>query len=118
MERPPRHRFSEDVRSATRAAAARMVKEGSVVGTAEELDAWIAREPAVRASMERGGYGSAFTADDLLPLLHVLVEKGGGVVPRPHDPAAEAPSPARSRWPLLLAALLLVSLLAWLALNR
>ncbi|MEX2583175.1 MAG: hypothetical protein WD766_07865 [Gemmatimonadota bacterium] len=84
--RPPRHRFSDEVRSTTRAIASRMKAEGSVTGTPEELDEWIAREPDIRASLERGGYGRVFTSHDLLPLLHARAgtpeEPREGLAPR------------------------------------
>ena len=91
--RPPRYHFPDEVRSATREMAARTVRDGTVAGTPEELDAWILQAPEVREPLEHGGYTTEFTAADLFPLYEVMVEKAGGVVPR-----AEAAAPARSRW--------------------
>ena len=109
--RPPRHRFSDGVRSATREAAARMVADGTVPATAEELDAWIGAAPAIRDAMVRGGYGAAFGAADLLPLLHVFVEQAGGSVPFVLAPGEVEPAPpARSR--LLLAVVAVVVFVA------
>jgi len=114
--RPPRYRFPDQVRSATREMAARMAREGSVVETPEELDAWIAREPDTRAALEGGGYGTQFTADDLLPLLHVMVGAAGGRVPSAEPP----PRPARPRrlWIALLLVALLVAIAVALAVAR
>ncbi len=94
--RPPRYRFPDEVRNTTRAMASRMVEEGSVVATDDELEGWIAERPEYREPLERGGYGEKFGADDLLPLLHVFVGAAGGAPPRP---AGEAPANAsRGRW--------------------
>jgi hypothetical protein len=67
--REPRYRFPDHVRDTTRTIAGRMDREGNVAQTPEELEAWIADEPEVRASLESGGYGTHFTAADLFPLL-------------------------------------------------
>jgi hypothetical protein len=72
--------------------AAQTVRDGTVAGTPEELDAWILQAPDVREPLERGGYTTEFTAADLFPLYEVMVEKAGGVVPR-----AEAAAPPRTR---------------------
>jgi hypothetical protein len=114
--RAPRHRFSEEVRSATRALAARMVKAGTVPETPAELRARIAETPGIQQSLESDGYGDQFTEDDLFPLFEAFVTKAGGSVPR--APAA-APAPPRiprlvligSLLALLISALLLALLL-------
>lgn len=105
--RAPRYRFPDEVRSTTRAAASRMVRDGTVAETPEDLDAWIARAPDVRGPLEKGGYGSAFTAHDLFPLLQVFVAKASGRVP-----AADTPrrSP-KGRWVVGILLVLVVVLL-------
>ena len=98
--RAPRYRFPEEVRSATRTIAARMVREGTTAETPEQLDAWIARLPTVAEALRKGGYGTAFTAHDLLPLLHVFIAKAQG-----SPPARGAAEPERTpgrRWIVLL----------------
>jgi hypothetical protein len=102
--RPPRFRFPDDVRNATREMAARMVREGTVPETPEQLSAWIAERPEIQGRLERGGYGTAFTSDDLLPLLRVFVADAGGVVARP---ATSAPAVAQRGW--LTGALILLA---------
>ena len=117
--RAPRYRFPDEVRSTTRAMASRMVHDGTIARTPEELDAWIAREGGVREPLERGGYGTAFTAHDLLPLLHVFVAKAGGPAPRADEPAP-SPSGGRNRvvgLVLVLIAALLLGVLAIAALT-
>ena len=91
--RAPRHRFSDEVRSTTRVMAERMVGEGTIPGTPEELDQWIARTPDVAQSLEKGGRGVAFTSHDLFPLLQVFVAKAGGPAPEVEAP----PRPKRLR---------------------
>ena len=86
--RPPRHRFSDDVRTITRSIAADMVEEGAIAQTPDELDAWIAQRPEARARLEKGGYNDAFDATDLLPLLHAMAGQ-------PATPAPEVPKPSR-----------------------
>ena len=71
--RAPRYRFPDRVRTVTRNIAARMVQDGSVAQTPEDLEAWIARTPAAREALETGGYGTRFTARDLFPLLQAAV---------------------------------------------
>lgn len=90
--RAPRYRFPEEVRSTTRAMASRMVDDGAIPRTPEELDAWIAGAPEVRGPLEKGGYGTAFTSADLLPLLDVFVVQAGGP---PREPDAPPPSASR-----------------------
>ena len=116
--RPPRFRFSEEVRSTTRSMAARMVREGTVAGSPAELDAWTAERAEVREPLERGGYGTEFTAEDLFPLLEVFVVQAGGTA-RARDAPAGAP-----RRPWLAAAsvgvgiLLVLAVVAAVALSR
>lgn len=90
--RAPRYRFPEEVRSATRVMAERMVQQGTITQTPEELDRWVTEHPDVREPLEEGGYGQAFGAGDLLPLLHVFVAQAGGPAPE-----AEAPPPSSNR---------------------
>ena len=96
--RAPRYKFPEEVRATTRAMASRMVEQGSIVRTPEELETWISEAPAVRETLERGGYRTAFSSHDLFPLLEVFIGQAGGRVPR-------AEVPPRSRNPRFRAAL-------------
>lgn len=105
--RGPRYRFPEEVRAATRDMAARMVEQRSIVQTAEELETWISQRAAVREVLERGGYGTAFTAQDLFPLLDVFLEQAG----RP-APSAESLPATTSR---VVRAALVVGTLLFLA---
>lgn len=98
--RPPRYQFPNEVRETTRAMASRMVGDGTIARTPEELDAWIARAPDARGPLENGGYGTQFTADDLFPLLQVFVTQAGGPAPTPDAP------PRPSSRPFLVAAAL------------
>ncbi len=100
--RPPRYRFPDEVRDTTRAIASRMVREGTIAGTPEELDAWISQAPEVRQPLENGGFGREFTSHDLFPLLQVFVAQAGGPPPKPDAP----PRPSRRPW--LVGALVLV----------
>jgi len=50
-----------------------MKREDSIAHTPEELDAWISSRPEMQDALQKGGYGRAFHAGDLLPLLHVFV---------------------------------------------
>lgn len=111
--RPPRHRFSEEVREATRGMASRMVREGSVPETPEQLDAWIAASPDAREPLERGGYGRDFTADDLLPLLHVFAAQAGAAAPS----VAQLRTTSWNRWALGVALLAIVVVLIALAVS-
>lgn len=113
--RAPRYRFPEEVRSATRAMASRMVHEGTIPRTPEELDAWVADAPEVRAPLEKGGYGTAFASADLLPLLDVFVAQAGGPPPEPDAP----PTRASRKVPVagLLLAIGVMLLLLFLALG-
>jgi hypothetical protein len=71
--RDPRYRFSDDVRSVTRAIALRMIHAGAVAETADALRTWIEHTEDLRERLIRGGYESAFDADDLCPLFQGFV---------------------------------------------
>lgn len=107
--RGPRYRFPEGVRSAARSMATRMVREENVAATPEELDGWIAERDEVREPLVEGGYGTAFTAGDLLPLLHVFVAQAGGRVPSLEE---APPPPGRRPWVLPLAIALAIGIAA------
>ena len=107
--RPPRYRFPEEVRTTTRAMAARMVEQGTIAQTPDQLDAWIADRPEVGEPLKRGGYGTAFDAADLLPLLEVFIGQAGGPVP-PGEVPPRAPI-AGFRAVLILGALVIVAAL-------
>lgn len=113
--RPPRYRFPDVVRSTTRTIASRMVQEGTVARTPEELDTWISQEPDVRAALESGGYGTEFTSHDLFPLLQVFVAQAEGPAPEVHA----RPRFFRSRWLLLglVAAVVIILVLLVVAMN-
>jgi hypothetical protein len=102
--RDPRYRFSDVVRTTTRAIALRMIHAGTVAASPEELDAWIARTDDLRERLTNGGYGSAFAADDLFPLFQSFVAKATAVTPS--RPGA---GPARWLWiAVILAVVVLV----------
>jgi hypothetical protein len=98
--RAPRYKFPNQVRNATRVMAGRMVQQGRVPHTPEELDRWISEHPDVRAPLVEGGFGSQFDAGDLMPLLEVFVVQAGGTVAQ-----TEAPPPTRKPSRPLLALL-------------
>lgn len=104
--RAPRYRFPDEVRSTTRTIASRMVREGTVAQTPEQLDAWITGAPGTRESLEKAGYGTAFTSDDLFPLLQVFIVQAGGPAP----PADAPPSSFRGPWLVGLAVALVLLL--------
>ncbi len=112
--RPPRHRFSEEVRETARGMASRMARDGTVPATPEELDAWIAAAPDAREPLERGGFGRDFTSDDLLPLLHVFAATAGGAAP----PVAPVRTTSWNRWILALVLLAVVAVLIALAVGE
>lgn len=85
--RDPRYRFSDEVRTTTRAAALRMIHAGTVAASPEALGAWIAQTDDLRETLTNGGYGSAFTAEDLFPLFQGYVAKA----------TTATAAPARSR---------------------
>lgn len=92
--RGPRYRFPDEVRSTTRDIASRMVQDGAIAATPEELDSWISARPEVKDPLERGGYNTAFTSDDLFPLLQVFIQLAGGPAPR----VEAAPRAPRRPW--------------------
>ena len=111
--RPPRYQFPNEVRETTRAMAARMVGDGTIAQTPEELDAWIARSPDARGPLENGGYGQEFTADDLFPLLQVFVVRAGGPAPEPDPP----PRSSGRAWRVGLVVAVLVALVVALVIG-
>lgn len=105
--RAARYRFSDDVRATTRAIALRMIHAGAVADSPEALGAYIARTDDVRETLTNGGYGSAFTAEDLFPLYEGFVAKAGAAVPSP------APArPAKWLWIGLIVVLAIVVAIA------
>lgn len=103
--RAPRYRFSEDVRSTTRAIALRMVHAGAVAASPEELETWISGTADIRERLTKGGYGSAFSAVDLFPLFESFVAKATAA-------RQEVPSKSRSmRWIGVLVALIAIAIL-------
>ena len=103
--RDARYRFSDDVRSMTRAAALRMMHAGAVAASPEELEAWIARTDDLRERLTNAGYGSAFTAHDLFPLLESNVARATAA-----KPARSGATPARWLW--IGAILIVIAILA------
>lgn len=95
--RPPRFQFTNEIRETTRTIASRMVGDGTIAQTSEELGAWIEQRPEVREPLELDGYGTEFTAEDLFPLLQVFVVQAGGSYPEADAP----PGASRRRWALL-----------------
>jgi hypothetical protein len=73
--RDPRYRFSDDVRSVTRAIALRMIHAGEVASSPQALEAWIGRTDDLRERLTNGGYGTDFDAADLFPLFQGFVVK-------------------------------------------
>ena len=106
--RAPRYRFPNEVRSTTRDIASRMVRDRQIAQTPEELDSWISRAPNIKESLDGAGYGTAFTSDDLFPLLQVFVVQAGGPVRTTIESSARRPVRA---WLLGIALLLVLVLL-------
>lgn len=106
--RAPRYRFPNEVRETTRAIASRMVENGDVAQSPEQLEAWISDSPAVGESLREGGYSTAFTAHDLFPLLQVLVAQAGAPAPEVETPAHRP----RRGWLIGLGVVLLLLLAA------
>lgn len=106
--RAPRYRFPDQVRSTTRTIATRMVQEGTVAETPEQLDAWISQAPDARQALEAGGYGTAFSSDDLFPLLQVFVAQVRGPAPG----ADAAGDSSRRRWVVGLTVVVVLLLVA------
>lgn len=79
--RDPRYRFSDDVRAMTRAMALRMIHAGEVAASPEALHAWIERTSDLHVRLTNGGYGTAFTAEDLFPLFQSFVAKAKASTP-------------------------------------
>ena len=104
--RAPRYRFPDEVRDATRTTAIRMVRENRMARGPADLDAWLTANPELHATMQSGGYGTAFSADDLYPLLQVMMTNAGG-----QAPVASAPQRSTSRGMMVGMALLLLILL-------
>lgn len=98
--RDPRYRFSDDVRATTRGIALRMIRSGTVAASPEALGEWIAETDDVRERLTKGGYGSAFSADDLFPLVQGFVAKTA-----PQTPSRSAAGAARWLWIAGIAAL-------------
>jgi hypothetical protein len=110
--RAPRYRFPDEVRATTRTIATRMIQEGPIARTAEDLDDWLAHEPDLEASLRRGGYGTEFTSRDLFPLLDVFIVQAGGA------PPADDPGGGSSRrWWLAALGLALLAVMLALALG-
>lgn len=114
--RAPRYRFPDEVRSTTRAMASRMVEDGTIPQTPEQLETWISQTPDVSESLEKSGYNTAFTAHDLFPLLQAMTARAGGSPPETVAKAAgSAPkilAPSRSsssRWLVVLLLVLVVA---------
>jgi hypothetical protein len=108
--RPPRFRFPNEVRETTRTIASRMVGDGSIARTPEELEGWIAGAPDVRQSLERGGYGQEFTAEDLFPLLEVFIVQAGGPARVPDTPPGASMPWSRVALILLVIVLMMAAL--------
>lgn len=102
--RDARYRFSDDVRSMTRAIAVRMIHAGEVAESPEALDAWIARTDDLRDRLVKGGYGSAFSADDLFPLFQAHVARAA-----PSTPARSRAGATRWLWIGLIAAVVVIA---------
>ena len=100
--RDPRYRFSDDVRSVTRAIALRMIHANTVASSSEELRAWILRTDDLREKLTNGGYGSAFSADDLFPLFQSFVAKA--------TPATHSRPKVRPLWRIWLIAIVVVAI--------
>lgn len=110
--RAPRYKFPDEVRSTTRVIAARMVREGRIADTPEDLATWISREPAIEATLEKGGYHTAFVADDLFPLLEAFLTNAERTLPASasHLASESAVSAGSFKRPWLIAGLLLLML--------
>lgn len=88
--RAPRYRIPDEVREATRAMAIRMVREDRMARGPADLDAWLTANPEMHATTQRGGYGTDFSAEDLYPLLQVMMADAGGKPPVAHAPASRS----------------------------
>ena len=79
--REARYRFSDAVRATTRAIALRMIHAGEIAASPQELREWIERTDDVRERLTQGGYGDAFTAEDLFPLFQGFLAKATAANP-------------------------------------
>lgn len=86
--------------------AAQMVREDRVARGPPDLDAWLTSNPELHVTMQRGGYGTEFSADDLYPLLQVMMTNAAG-----QAPVASAPQRSTPRGMIVGMALLLLILL-------
>lgn len=116
MTRPPRYRFPNEVRDATREAASRMMAAGMVATTPEELEAWLAQAPELRATLEKGGYGTEFDATELFPLLQAMTGQEPESTPAITPDRAPA-SPSFGQWVAICGALVLVIVVVLIALG-
>jgi hypothetical protein len=89
--------------------ASMMKRDDSIAYTPEELDAWISGRPEIQDALQKGGYGRAFHAGDLLPLLHVFI--GPEHLKAPHEESPTRPSRNLLYGGALLAILLFLLLL-------
>jgi hypothetical protein len=96
--RDPRYRFSDEVRSVTRAIALRMIHAGTVADSPDGVRLWIEQTPDLKEKLVRGGYGSAFDADDLFPLFESFVAKARAAATIP------VKRPGRPMWIALIVA--------------
>lgn len=110
--RAPRYRFPDEVRDATRSIAIQMVREDRMARGPADLDAWLTASPEMHTTMQRGGYGTAFTADDLYPLLQVMMTKAGGQAPVVSGAERSSPRGMVVRMALLLLILLIAMIVA------
>jgi hypothetical protein len=92
-----------------------MVRDDSAAHTPEELDAWIDGAPEIGATLTKGGYGTAFTSADLLPLLQVFIAKAGGAPPPSDAPPPSARNRRRSVGVLVALSIAIVLVLIGLA---
>lgn len=95
------------MRATTRAIALRMIHAGAVAESPEALEAWIARTDDVRERLTNGGYGSAFTADDLFPLFQGFVAKATAATP-----SGSKAAPAKRLWIGVIVVVIVVAIVA------
>lgn len=92
-----------------------MVETGTVAATPEAMDDWLAGAPELRQELVEGGYGTAFSAADLHPLLLVMVQHSGGHVPEPEGPYPDAVNHEHGRGRGFKMALMIAALLVAVA---
>ena len=114
--RPPRYKFPDSVRSATRAFATRAVKARNVPQTPAELHARILETPDLKQSLDDGGYGLKFDAEDLFPLYEIFVVQAGGSMGEPSVP--ESPPRRRGRLAVVAAVVAIFVVVLAIALLR